>query len=496
MENNDDSIKRGVWTPWAQVLCYDCHGNENLPNPKTDEEWARMVAPQPLADGNAVTFCDGCGADVQVYDSVAYEHNLVAALRDRGFDAVMAQTGGMMSGCSITPSEELRKNGDPEGIGEILITYNDSGDDQYWMGVYDNDASSAEVEWGNISFRTQDEVLDWMFGNQEKVAKLEGFEPERQDIKGTALYKGVELENLDKHVSMAHSRFVGSNEGIDYLTALLARDKKTLSPEQFEAISALSSVANMNYQICNGGLDQYYFNTYDQGREPFSDQDVAHLDKDAQVEMLRELLEFSKEVYPERADDNERLAEIIQAFDRSYYDVTSEEDFDEGCVFHDTEVRVRPDFDKRYYEVNEHLETLMEAYAQYLDKSIEKELAMNGRETFYFSFGTSDSFPYKLGWVEVRAKDRMEACEMYSSHFPKRDGLINCSFIYSESEWKKTSLDEGKPGQVCHQVIADWGPHAQEKTFDELVKEAKERAQKETEPPKSAKDRKHPEAER
>lgn len=209
MESNENNVKLGVWTPWAQVLCYECHGNENLPNPKTDEEWARMTAPQPLFDGNAVTFCDGCHADVQVYDSVAYEHNLVAALRDRGFDAVMAQTGGNQSGCSITPSEDLQKNGEPDGIGEILVTYNDSGDNLYWMGVYDNDVSPADVEWGNVSFRTQDEVISWVYSNQEKIAKLDVLEPERplEDIVKEAREKAADRkESLDDLMSEAKDR--------------------------------------------------------------------------------------------------------------------------------------------------------------------------------------------------------------------------------------------------------------------------------------------------
>ena len=200
MENNDD-VKRGVWTPWAQVICYDCHGNENLPEPKTEEEWARMTAPQPLIDGNAVTFCDDCHTDIQVYDSVAYEHNLVAALRERGFDAVMEQTGGMMSGCSITPSEELRAGGDPDGIGEILITYEE---DSYWMGVYDNDVCPADVEWGNIGFLTQDAVLDWAFKNQDKIAKLDAPVEERpiedlvKEAREKAAEKAAERPNPDK----------------------------------------------------------------------------------------------------------------------------------------------------------------------------------------------------------------------------------------------------------------------------------------------------------
>jgi len=206
MEGNNDNVKRGVWTPWAQVLCYECHGNENLPDPKTDAEWARMIEPVQLMEDKAVTFCDGCHTDIQVYDSVAYEHNLVKALKDRGFDAVMAQTGGMMSACSITPSEDLQKNGGPDGIGEILITYNDSGDNLYWMGVYDNDTSTVDVKWGNVSFRTQDEVVSWAFSNQEKIAKLEAPESERpleeivKEAREKAAEKNVERLNLSKNL--------------------------------------------------------------------------------------------------------------------------------------------------------------------------------------------------------------------------------------------------------------------------------------------------------
>ena len=51
-----EQYKKGIWTPWAQVVCYECHGNENLPNPKPQEEWERFTQPQNLKYGNAVTF--------------------------------------------------------------------------------------------------------------------------------------------------------------------------------------------------------------------------------------------------------------------------------------------------------------------------------------------------------------------------------------------------------------------------------------------------------
>lgn len=86
----------------------------------------------------------------------------------------------------------------------------------------------------------------------------------------------------------------------------------------------------------------------------------------------------------------------------------------------------------------------------------------DGRETFRFSFGTSEHFPFHGGWVEVLAPNRMEACEMFSSHYPKRDGLINCAFVYDEREWRQAGMDgETAPGHVCHQVIDSWGPHAE-----------------------------------
>ena len=188
-------------------------------------------------------------------------------------------------------------------------------------------------------------------------------------------YKGIEIENIDKVVRMAHSRFFERDKGVDCLTELLGMEKAGLTPEQFEAMSALSSVANMNYQICNGGLEQYYFNGYDCERTPFNAKDVKQLDKEAQVEMLCELLAFGKAIFPERELDNERLARIIADFDSSYYEEIEEvwyddEDDEDGGYCEEEGGLCAPwGFDERYYKVNDYLEALIEAYAQYLMKS-------------------------------------------------------------------------------------------------------------------------------
>lgn len=100
-------------------------------------------------------------------------------------------------------------------------------------------------------------------------------------------YKGIELEGLDKDVKLAHSRFTEADEGTDWIDKLLTCDKAALTPTQFHEVSALSSVINMDYQICNGGIGQYVGNGYHEYRAPYSDDNVEHYGAVEQVYMLR-----------------------------------------------------------------------------------------------------------------------------------------------------------------------------------------------------------------
>lgn len=89
-------------------------------------------------------------------------------------------------------------------------------------------------------------------------------------------YKGIELEGLDKKVKLSHSRVMETDEGTDWIEKLLTCDKAALTPTQFHEVSALTSVINMDYQICNGGIGQYVGNGYHEYRAPYSDDDVEH----------------------------------------------------------------------------------------------------------------------------------------------------------------------------------------------------------------------------
>ena len=75
---------------------------------------------------------------------------------------------------------------------------------------------------------------------------------------------------------------------------------------------------------------------------------------------------------------------------------------------------------------------------------------------FYFTFGTSKFYPYYGGWVEVIANDSEEAAAKFRKKYPDRNiGFINCAFLYTEDEWKRTGIAQkgSNHGHGCHEVI-------------------------------------------
>lgn len=210
-EKEKAELLSGVWTPWAQVLCHGCHGNEG-PRALEPEQFKVMLEPRPLQAGNAQTFCDGCGADVQVSRGLAAEHNLVRELREQGIGAVMEQTGGMMSACSIEIAPELRQgNGDDDpGLLEVLITNNDMGMGEYNIGVYDNDLSMPEVSWGQVTIPDLEGVREWIAQNRDKLATIDAPEKDRplddlmQEAKEKAAEKLRELGDSRSVKSKSH----------------------------------------------------------------------------------------------------------------------------------------------------------------------------------------------------------------------------------------------------------------------------------------------------
>lgn len=180
-------------------------------------------------------------------------------------------------------------------------------------------------------------------------------------------YKGIELEGLDKKVKLAHSRFTEADEGTDWIDKLLTCDKAALTPTQFHEVSALSSVINMDYQICNGGIGQYVGNGYHEYRAPYSDDDVEHYGAVEQVYMLWALADFGDNVFPYADSCNREVRQWANLFDRIDFDSV---DYYDEVIGEYVSPKAVEECEQSYYGgVSDHVGLLCEAYAQYLCKS-------------------------------------------------------------------------------------------------------------------------------
>ena len=75
-------------------------------------------------------------------------------------------------------------------------------------------------------------------------------------------------------------------------------------------------------------------------------------------------------------------------------------------------------------------------------------------QRFFYTFGSDKKFPYQKGWVEVRAADREESHEKFRARFPDRNpDCINCSFCYTEEQWRKMDPENTWQGYRCHEII-------------------------------------------
>lgn len=73
---------------------------------------------------------------------------------------------------------------------------------------------------------------------------------------------------------------------------------------------------------------------------------------------------------------------------------------------------------------------------------------------FYFTYGTEGQ-PFVGGWTEVGAPNRNAACSAFRAYHPDRtDGLLNCSSVYDEAQFKQTSMyRDGNFNCRCHEII-------------------------------------------
>jgi len=74
---------------------------------------------------------------------------------------------------------------------------------------------------------------------------------------------------------------------------------------------------------------------------------------------------------------------------------------------------------------------------------------------YYFTFGTSEQFPFKKGFVVVIADNKNRAVEIFNAHYPPvHKDIINCAFVYDEEAFKETNMfKEYSDWNICHRVL-------------------------------------------
>jgi len=222
-------------------------------------------------------------------------------------------------------------------------------------------------------------------------------------------YKDIELDEPVGTVSMTHSvildaiRKESTTRNMDYTDKLgeLPWDIVNKNfPNLYTHASQLFSLMHMNYQVCNGGVGQYYFNGYHNARPPFTEDDIALVNKDAQAEAFTNLVSFAQAVYPDKNDKNEKLEKASHMFSLLEYEEnaldyeTIYSDEDEYIYDAETDMDIpNPDyfepydepvyvnrilnekaFEDAYYEAYDYVEELIELQAQYIYKSLNREL--------------------------------------------------------------------------------------------------------------------------
>lgn len=75
--------------------------------------------------------------------------------------------------------------------------------------------------------------------------------------------------------------------------------------------------------------------------------------------------------------------------------------------------------------------------------------------SFFFTYGTSEQFPFVGGWTEVHAPSKRAAIAAFRAVHPDvNEGVANCSSIYNEVDFVYDDMyTKGNFGAHCHEVI-------------------------------------------
>lgn len=223
------------------------------------------------------------------------------------------------------------------------------------------------------------------------------------------IYDGIDLDLPSGKVSLTHSVLLDAIQGqsstqnmdwTDVLGDLPWGDLKDVCCDEYVQAGTLFSLMHLDYQVCNGGIAQYFFNGYDQERGPYSEHDVERYDLDTQKAAFLDLAKFGLALFPARTEENQALHCAANLFQQLFYErdacvyetVYCDEEpylFDEDLgdyvenpdyfepydeEVHEDVIHGDDNFDNIFYRANDYMEELLELRAQLLCKSMARDL--------------------------------------------------------------------------------------------------------------------------
>jgi hypothetical protein len=146
---------QGIWTPWAQTICFACHGNTFSRGPdRTDKVVSEMEMKQKAcgvtrSGDDEMGTCHKCGTDIWLRSDVGALRRLEVKIEKGG----LWQTGGMC--CALAVGDELEDDSKPF----YMVTFEEA----YLVGYYpegDVDGEGCETaEYTDLD--TEEEVLNY-----------------------------------------------------------------------------------------------------------------------------------------------------------------------------------------------------------------------------------------------------------------------------------------------------------------------------------------------
>jgi hypothetical protein len=157
MKSPTGTAFEGVWTPWAEILCFACHGPTWNVSGEPVPDYETVCSPRPAKEEYPGIWekageCDRCGKPVWLSEDIAAEQAVVLAIRAMdipGVTAAMQQTGGMCSAAGAYFGGKM-----------VLATVDEEDPTMYLVGLYEGEEEMDDCFIESSECKTPKDVAE------------------------------------------------------------------------------------------------------------------------------------------------------------------------------------------------------------------------------------------------------------------------------------------------------------------------------------------------